>query len=160
MREIFVLNAGRPALVDDADFALVAGKRWQLHTGTHAAHFYRDPVAKKSRMVLMHRLILQPPAGVVVDHIDHDGLNNQRANLRQCSQAENVRNQRKTRGRSRYKGVLQTPNGRWRAEITKDYRNRHIGVFDSEEAAARAYDAAARELFGAFAHPNFPEDRV
>jgi hypothetical protein len=104
----------------------------------------------------MHREIAGPGPGQVVDHINHDGLDNRRCNLRVCSHAENVRNQRGQYGRSsRYKGVSRDRRlGKWRAQIWHNGKHTYLGLHDSETAAAEAYNAKARELFGEFAYLN------
>jgi hypothetical protein len=107
----------------------------------------------------MHRLIVDAPHGVLVDHRDGDGLNNTRANLRLCSNAENMRNSgRKRTNTSGFKGVIHhKKTGKWVARITVNDQEKHLGLFPTREAAARAYDDAARRLHGAFALTNFGE---
>ena len=96
--------------------------------------------------------------GPVVDHIDGDKLNNRRANLRLCSQADNTRNTRLGRNNtSGAKGVSLDVNGKWRARIWKDRKEIRIGTFDTVEEALAAYDKAAAELHGQFASPNAKE---
>lgn len=90
----------------------------------------------------------------VVDHINGDKSDNRIANLRECSVRENGRNRgAQSNGISAFKGVSPF-RGKWRARIF-DKRERHLGVFDTEQDAARAYDAAARARFGSFATFNF-----
>ncbi len=110
----------------------------------------------KGRTIRMHREIMRPGRGQVVDHINHDGLDNRRCNLRVCSHAENLRNQRGQVGRSsRFKGVSRDKRlGKWRAQIWHAGRHYYLGLYVSEIEAARAYDAKARELFGEFAYLN------
>ena len=96
---------------------------------------------------------------VYVDHINHDGLDNRRVNLRVCSQAENQRNKVSKGGSSTYLGVSfqkSRPNlrRRWRAKIEHKGKAIELGYFASEEEAARARDIAAQELFGEFANLN------
>ena len=93
-----------------------------------------------------------------IDHIDGDGLNNRRANLRHCTNQENCRNQGLARNnRSGFKGVSWYPNsGKWVATIWDGKRKVFLGYYADPVEAARAYDAKARELFGEFARPNFP----
>ena len=110
----------------------------------------------------MHRQIMKAPKGMVVDHIDGNGLNNRRSNLRICTPRQNQWNRcpLKTRKQtSPFKGV-QYPTGKSRpyARIQYNGKTIHIGVFDSEVEAAQAYDRKAVELFGEFAYLNFPED--
>lgn len=107
----------------------------------------------------MHRMLLGvTDHRVEIDHIDGDGLNNRRANLRTATRAQNARNMMKSRGRSRFKGVdFHKLTNKWRARIVVNYVERFIGLFGAEEAAARAYDQAARKAFGKFARLNFPE---
>lgn len=103
----------------------------------------------------MHRLII--PGVTRIDHRDGNGLNNTRANLRAATSAENNHNRRSNIGTtSIYKGVCRIPADRWRAYIWVRSRQHSLGCFVSETAAARAYDAAAREAFGAYARVNFP----
>jgi hypothetical protein len=98
---------------------------------------------------------MNPSANMVIDHINGDKLDNRRSNLRICTQAENVRNQKKTRypRLSHYKGVSKD-HGCWRARITKDRVWYCLGYFRTEEAAAQAYNQAAQELFGEYARLN------
>jgi hypothetical protein len=85
------------------------------------------------------------------------GLDNQRQNLRLATNQQNCRNIHGGRGTSAYKGVsAHQMSHRWRARLTVDGRETHLGMFDTEEAAALAYDEAARRHFGEFACPNFP----
>jgi hypothetical protein len=103
----------------------------------------------------MHHFLTEWPR---VDHANGDGLDNRRANLRPASQLLNARNLRKRQGTSsRFKGVCRLPDGRWQANIRINGHSRHLGWFVDEEAAAGAYDNAARELFGEFAAVNFPQ---
>jgi hypothetical protein len=144
--------------VDASDLGLVSGHGWSLDPKGRYAVAYTD-VCDLSRRLWMHRLIMEPQPHEVVDHIDGDGLNNQRSNLRVCSQAENGRNRRKQRTRaetaSRFKGVSwDKTNQKWRARIVLGGKQRSLGNFRCEEQAARAYDAAAREHFGGFACTN------
>ncbi len=100
----------------------------------------------------MHRQIMGAPAGMVVDHVNHKTLDNQRENLRVCTQSQNNANQRKTRGASRFKGVAwHKRTGKWHARIGKNGRRHHLGCFNNEALAAQAYNAAALEHFGEFA---------
>ena len=94
-----------------------------------------------------------------IDHINGDGLDNRLVNLRPVTSHQNHANRHKIWGVSRYKGVNRSASKRnpWRAEIQVKGRSIYLGVFPSQEAAARAYDAAAREHFGEFARTNFEE---
>jgi len=104
----------------------------------------------------MHRFLMQPPPGMQIDHINGDGLDNRRCNLRLATNTQNRRNGKAhSDGTSRFKGVCWDKfRGRWRADITFENRSIHLGRFHSETDAAIAYDAAARDLFGEFARLN------
>ena len=99
---------------------------------------------------------MRPPDGMVVDHIDSDGLNNQRYNLRVCTNAQNVQNQRIMRGgTSRFKGVCwDMVNKKWRAKLGMNGKTFELGRFKVEADAASAYDDAAEKYFGEFAYTN------
>ncbi|MBU6408070.1 MAG: HNH endonuclease [Alphaproteobacteria bacterium] len=112
------------------------------------------------KTIYLHRLIMKAPKGVTVDHINRDGLDNRKANLRLASQSENnanreVRNSTGFRGvvkhRSKFRAFISAPRTEARAHF-------HLGCFSTAEEAARAYDKAARARWGAFAQLNFPQE--
>lgn len=152
-------RSGLVALVDDEDYALVSQYRWFVRHGNNRIVYARRRLSasespQRQRDQFMHVLIM---GTVGVDHLDHNGLNNQRANLRLATAAQQAGNRRATRGASRFKGVDRDRSRRlWRAQIRQNGRTVTLGRFLSEEEAARAYDVAAVETFGEFAHLNFP----
>jgi hypothetical protein len=106
----------------------------------------------------MHRQIANPPDGKEVDHINGVTLDNRRENLRVCSHSQNMHNRRlrQKNNKSGYKGVhWLARTKRWVAEIRVNGKSRHLGYFTEKTDAARAYDTAAAECFGEFAHLNF-----
>lgn len=104
----------------------------------------------------MHRYIMQPPRGFVVDHINGDKLDNRRENLRVCLQAHNTANQKPQQNRtSEYKGVTRdVSRGLWRAQIKYRGKVKFLGRYSDECDAALAYNRAAALLFGKYARPN------
>lgn len=154
------LTRGLEAIVDDEDFCRVAARTWQAKpalskNGRQLGWYVQRRDAGKT--VYLHRFVLSAATGFLVDHINGDGLDNRRSNLRICSRAQNRANSVGRIGVSGYRGVHRTKNERWYARIEIDGRARSVGVFDDPKDAARAYDAAALELFGAFAVLNFPD---
>jgi len=154
--------AGRVARVDDADYDLVMAHRWNVRESQRPRRA-DGPYAYmgirrngKQVRVSMHTLITGWP---MVDHKDHDGLNNQRSNLRPATVVQNGANRRPVLNHSsRYKGVgWYKPLGRWRAHIRHSGRLHHLGYFTQEEDAAKAYDDAAQKAFGEYAQLNFPD---
>lgn len=155
MTNILLVNGRGVAIIDDENAELVASYRWRLMAGCYAA---TRPAP--STILYMHRLILDVPLGVQVDHINHNGLDNRRVNLRLATNGQNSANRvLGSDSRSGFKGVSWDA-GRWRARIKVDQQDRHLGRFDIPEAAARAYDRAAREHFGEFAWLNFPGEEI
>lgn len=145
--------AGRRVVIDADDIELVSGRRWSLVRGSYVATGTGEP-----RTVLLHRLLLGLTPGDPrrSDHRNHDPLDNRRDNLRVASTAQNVHNsRRKFHGSQSYKGVRRRRD-RFYAYIRDGACQVFLGGFDTEEAAARAYDRAARRLFGQFACLNFP----
>jgi hypothetical protein len=106
----------------------------------------------------MHRLLI--PGTHEVDHKNGDGLDNRRStNLRPATHQQNNANRAKARGSSRFKGVSwDRPSRRWYASIRGEGRSRNLGKFDSEVAAARAYNAAAVKFFGEYARLNIIDE--
>ncbi|MHB8842419.1 MAG: HNH endonuclease [Candidatus Aquicultor sp.] len=154
MREI-KLTQGKIALVDDEDYEYLNQFKWfcskQKYT-CYAVRSMRMPDGNY-RTLAMHRAIMGTLKGKVVDHIDHNGLNNQKYNLRNCTHAENLMNQSPAKSSgSIYKGVSLYPGGDgWRAIIRKDNKQHFIGRFTKEIEAARAYNQKAIEYFGEYA---------
>lgn len=154
------LGKGRTALIDDIDVDLVSQYTWSIQTAGYAQAPIRRSNGKRI-FATMHRLILDAPAGVQVDHINGIRLDNRRSNLRLCNAFQNLRNQRHHAGaKAPYKGIYQNHGtGRWVGQIWVNERYLHLGTHATPEEAARAYDAAARLHFGEFARCNFEEPK-
>ena len=106
----------------------------------------------------MHRMIMRPRKGYLVDHIDHNGLNNRRCNLRVCTPQQHQANRGPCGGTSRFAGVFLNRSNKWQAGIQWCGEYHYLGVFDDEVEAAKARDRKAYELNGEYAYLNFPED--
>lgn len=151
------LTRGYVALISPQDADLVGRWSWSalvLPDGKKRAVRREN---KSSRFFYMHKQIIQPADGQVVDHINADGIDNRRENLRACVQGENVRNQRPQRRKksSRFKGVsYDKSRGKWQAYVNVNGKRKSIGRFDTETEAALEYDAAATIAHGAFALTN------
>lgn len=153
------LSRGFHALVDEEDFDRVNQFRW---TACWSKSTYYAKGNVDGKQTLLHRFILGDKAGRVVDHRNGNGLDCRRSNLRPCTASQNGQNRALTRRRMRglkYKGVAHSRSRRrFVASITKDGKHYCVGSFGTEVEAARAYDLAARELFGEFARLNFPDE--
>lgn len=155
MNEVFLieLTQGHYAKVNLDDAKALLCFPWHVcrhRNGLVAARSVR--VNGAIRLVYMHRQILDAPPGLLVDHVNHDTLDNRRSNLRLCSNQQNQWNRKPFA--NGFKGVgRRKPGGKWCAKINKKY----IGSYATPEEAARAYDHAARKLFGEFAYCNFSD---
>ncbi len=155
------LTKGYEAIVDDDDFDRLNQFYW------HAAMLKSGPKATRGRKlsdgpgppkIYMHRVIVNAPPDLMVDHINHDTLDNRKDNLRICTNSENLRNRKGPNkdGTSGYLGVSWAePNKKWRAGIMVDGRYVTLGYFDTAEDAAGARDEAALKHYGEFATLNF-----
>lgn len=155
------LSQGKVALVDDADYDWLNQWKWTAVSGKNSkgngGGFYA--IRRKRWMtknIIMHRVILNAPNGLEVDHINGDGLNNTRSNLRLCTHNQNTWNRTvKNKNKFGYTGISKRGN-RFRAEIRCHGKKIMIGTFENVIDAAKAYDKKAQELFGEFANLNFP----
>lgn len=147
------LSGGHYALVDAADYEWLSRYNWRLHTG----YAMRQ---EKGRRLYMHREIMRPPEGTLIDHANCDKLDNRRGNLRMCTRRENMRNKGKhMKSASRFKGVgYSKARRKWYALLRVEGVRFWMGYFEDEAEAARAYDRKAVEIFGEFANLNFPEE--
>lgn len=145
------LNTGDFAFVDECDVHLIAGNNWYLSkTG-----YVRRAVPRvngRNATIDMHRLIVECPQGQCVDHVDRNKLNNRRSNLRLATNSLNQANRRSKRGENSLKGFTwNRASGKWQASIKKDGKYKHLGMFDTAEDANKAYEQAAKAMFGEFA---------
>jgi len=145
------LAAGRVALVDDADMAMVSQYSWSIHRSKPGREYVRGFVrGSGGQRIYLHQLI----AGKGADHRNGDGLDNRRGNLRPAAtRSQNGANQGARKGR--YKGVFWSGSA-YIAQVQVNRHRQHLGSFRVEEDAARAYDAAALAAWGEFARLNFP----
>jgi hypothetical protein len=157
------LTRGAYSIVDPDDYEKLSRFKWHLARdgwNSYARRCYRFKGRKKSKC--MHRDVLEVPAGLVVDHINRNGLDNRKANLRAATHAQNICNRRtsKVTGRSKYRGVSWSKEKKkWSAQIHSGGKCKFAGYFEDEVEAAKAYDSAARKYHGEFAFTNFPDGR-
>lgn len=148
------LSRGQTAIVD-ADDAAVLAHSWHAHPIQRATGGFYASARINGRTVYLHRLLTNAPKGMLVDHINGDGLDNRRANLRLCTTRENAINRDYPRRTSGYRGV-ESSGLRWRVLFENEGKRYRVGLFDDAATAARAYDALAREFHGEFAILNNP----
>lgn len=163
MKEI-KLSQGFVAKVDDEDFEYLNQFVWYVAIRGELIYATRMFGPKKKRIgYLMHRLIMNTPPNLTVDHIDHDGLNNQKYNLRNCTNQQNLMNMKhRPESRSKYIGVSfdrRQPNNPIIAHINHNGKHIYLGSFNTEEEAAIIRDKVAFKYRGEFAYLNFPDKK-
>jgi len=148
------LTQGQVALVDPEDYDELMKHRWTLNRTRGNMYAIRRV---KRKQILMHRVIMKAPEGLVVDHIDGNGLNNCKSNLRVCTREQNSFNTRPRGGSSHFKGVSYVKRrGKYSSVIGYKKDKIEIGAFEDPVDAARARDLVARELQGEHAWLNLP----
>lgn len=161
MKEIF-LPTGHVAIIDDEDYERVASHKWSV-LDNHGVGVYAKTNMKISsspriyRSMYMHRFILGAEQGQIVDHINRNGLDNRKGNLRFATRSTNAANSKR---RNKYRGVYQN-GSKYLAQIRVDGKLIHYGTYDCQKEAALVYDYAAEHHFGGFAVKNnpFEDDR-
>jgi HNH endonuclease/AP2 domain len=156
------LGEGKWTLLDVKDYYRLRIFKWIIYgNGTNlyaVRHQLIEP--NKTKTVYMHREIMNPPAGLVVDHRNCDGLDNRKDNLRFATHAQNTRNRRKKKNASsQFLGVyFNKEKSTWDSQIMHNGKKIWVGRFKTEIDAARAYDAAALKYHKEFARLNFPKE--
>lgn len=155
----FIINSRKYGkkivLIDDEDYDKIKDFRWRVNLDKRSGVFYVR--TGRIKVICLHRYLLNCPKNMVVDHKNHNGLDNKKINLRICTNAENSKNKEKYKrgATSKYKGVhWGKDRNKWRASIKSDNRVIMIGQFDDEKKAAEAYNEAAIKYHGEFANLN------
>jgi hypothetical protein len=157
------LTQGKYAIVDPEDYEKLIQYKWHAKKGLrtyYANHSLITGKKGKRKSLYMHHLVIDVPANMYCDHINHNGLDNRKANLRAATSAQNIWNRRKFKKAnsiSKYTGVYKTVSNTWYARITVLGKLIYLGTFKTEVAAAKAYAAAARKYHGQFASINFKD---
>lgn len=159
MKEI-LLSKGFAAIIDDDDFERVSKFKWYTRSNG-GSKFYAatGTPGDSNKKIYLHRFILEAPSNLQVDHINGNTMDNRKENLRLCTIQENLRNKKAS---GQYKGAIYAGKGRdlakpWSARISHEGKNLYLGYYATAEEAAKAYDKAAKELYGEFAQLNFKE---
>jgi len=148
------LTKGKFAIVDDEDYELLSRFKW-CYNGKYAVRGQWNSESKCTDIISMHRFLTGFPDDKQIDHINGDKLDNRRSNFRACSGKENQRNMSLRNGYStkgvhymRKRSHLSSP---WQAYITVDRKRKHLGYYETQQDAQKAYNSAAIEHFGEFA---------
>ena len=177
VKELLIETLSRGTCIvkfDAEDWDAIKWYRWGISfSKAYSDHLYANALGVfdgDPRHIRLHRLIMDPPAGKVVDHISGKTLDNRRCNLRICTRGENARNRRRITAGAKipYKGVKRNkerdakaldgkPLNPYTAQINVNKKREHLGIFATTEEAALVYDQRAKELHGEFAKLNFPE---
>lgn len=145
------LTQNKIAIVDNEDYEWLNNWKWHYRPDGYAGTYIHT--TKGSRVLLMHRLIMDAPKGRGIDHINHDKLDNRRVNLRFCNQSQNMANRvESVNSLSGYKGVIWDNHAnKWRVTIGYNYNRIYLGLYEDVELAKTIYRSVARRLFGEFA---------
>lgn len=154
------LTQGYEATIDAEDWDKVKDHKWSLQRvkRKHGELFYAKTAKKKNTIMAgtqMHRFIVCCPEGMIIDHIDGNGLNNTRKNLRIVMPGENVRNSKRGPAATGFIGVYKHKD-RFRVQVVVDKKNYSCGLYDTAWEAAIARDRYAKELHGSIVRFNFP----
>lgn len=156
-----VNGRGKFCIVDDEDYPTLVKKRWWYHFGNTTkdnGYAFSKVDGNPYKNITMHRFIVQPPIGFIVDHVNGNHLDNRRSNLRICNFRQNQQNKKISKSnKSGYKGVVfekRSNKNPWVAYIRIDNKGINLGCFATRELAALAYNNAAIKYFGDFAQLN------
>jgi hypothetical protein len=158
------LSQGKYAIVDPDDYERIYKHKWYISKRGNTYYAVRgqwSPLLRKRLTISMHREVIDVPDDLYIDHINHHGWDNRKANIRPATAAGNARNARypKINTSSKYRGVwYNRQTKKWRATIVVNRKRKQIGYFRDEIDAAKAYDNAAKRYYSDFAILNFPGD--
>jgi hypothetical protein len=160
MKEI-KLTQGKFAIVDDEDFEELNKYKWYLKKGKKGTFYAQRtkwyPNGQYKKAIMMHREIMKKELTnkkPFTDHINHDGLDNRKNNLRPCTNSQNMANCRQHKDSNSPKGIYwDKERQKWAVQICCNYKKHAIGRFNNLEEAVLAYDIKAKELFENFATP-------
>lgn len=159
--KIIYLTNDKETIVDDEDYDYLI--QWNWYNNNELGVYRSTTQNNVHETIYIHRVIAARRGlkidGLEIDHIDRNPLNNIFSNIRTATRSQNIMNQGKRKDNiSGYKGVTwHKPNQKWMAQIGKDGKRYNLGYFYNPVEAAKAYDRAAKLLFGEFACLNFPE---
>ena len=153
------LTQGKYALIDDKDFDNLSTMSWQVHKlGNNYYAYHCSNIKGKTKNIKMHRYLLNYPTGMDIDHINGNGLDNRRENLRICTRSENLRNSKlRNNNTSGYKGVSWSKmRKKWIVQIRFDNKSKCLGFYSDKIRAAHIYDLVSLDYYGDYARTNFP----
>lgn len=159
MTKIIYGTKGEEIKVDSEDYDKLIEFNWNCHNGYPRTYRRRKEEGNKLKSTTIHQLILNIPTGFVCDHINHNLLDNRKENLRICTIQQNSKNRTRSKtSKSTYLGVTYHKRAkRYQAQIRTNKKRIYLGCFKTEEAAARAYDEAAKLHHKEFANLNFKD---
>ena len=154
------LKHGLEAYVDNDDAELIAGYNWYAMKMRNTWYVRATIPNSGGKKIYLHRLIMGEPEGIMIDHIDRNGLNCQKDNMREATNSENQKNRESSGGSSQFKGVYKGKGTEWTMEINTSGPKGVLTItgFRTEEGAAKRYDKLAKKYHGEFVRLNFPEE--